>query len=87
VKPLREFLFFFALQFISYAVITWNYRAVAQARYLSIGISDLCCAGLGFTAIKRVSKAEGHAALAGYVLGGAFGSMLSAWITTKAYGQ
>jgi hypothetical protein len=87
MKQLHQFLFFFGLQFLSYAVITWNYRAVAQARYLSIGLSDLVCAGLGFTAIKRVSATEGRAALAGYVLGGACGSILSAWITRAVYGQ
>jgi hypothetical protein len=49
VKALREFAFFFALQF--------------------------------------VSSAKGRAALAGYVLGGAVGSVLTAWITKKIYGQ
>jgi hypothetical protein len=87
LKNVKLFCFFFGLQFLSYAIITWNYRAVAQARYASIAASDLCCAALGFTAIKRVSEAKGHAALAGYVLGGAFGSVLSAFITRKVYGQ
>jgi hypothetical protein len=87
VKPFKQFLFFFVLQFISYGLITWNYRAISQARYFSIGFSDLCVAGLGFTAIQRVSKAEGRWAMAGYVLGGAVGSVLSAWITHRIYGQ
>lgn len=86
-SKVKEFLFFFALQCLSYGVITWNYRMVAQARYPSIFASDLLCAALGFTAIKRVADAKSHVALAGYMLGGAVGSVVSAWITRKIYGQ
>ena len=83
----KTFLVFFSIQCVNYGLITWNYRAVAQARFISIFASDLCCAAVSFKLIKRIVKHDSHAAMAGYVLGGAVGSVLSAWITKLVYGQ
>ena len=82
----RTFLFFFAVQFLNYAILCWNYRAVAQARYGNVFASDLMCAAISFTLIKRVAKTDSRAALAGYVLGGAVGSVVSVWITKGVFG-
>jgi hypothetical protein len=83
----RDFWFFFGVQFLSYAIICWNWRAIAQGRYASIFVSDMIFAGVNFLLIKRVSEAKSKAALAGYVLGGACGSLVSVWITRKLYGE
>jgi hypothetical protein len=87
VKHFRTFVFFFAVQFLSYAMLCWNYRTVAQARYGGIFLSDLACAAISFTLIKKVANTESRVALIGYVLGGAFGSVVSVWITKQVYGQ
>ena len=84
---------FFALQALNYSVLTWNFRAVAQARYFYIGASDLAAAFLAFTLMAKISDPDtkkSRPALAGYVLGGtcgACGSMLSAWVSTMVFRQ
>ena len=80
------FLLFFFAQALNYAVVAWNYRAVAQARYRHLIVSDLACAALGFILIKQVAQADSPAAMAGYVLGGASGSLAATWVTRKLWG-
>ena len=87
MKNARTFLFFFAVQFVSYGMLCWNYRSIAQARFANIFASDLCCAALGFTLIKKIANTESRVAMAGYVLGGAIGSVCSVWVTKQVYGQ
>jgi hypothetical protein len=82
-----EFLSFFLLQALFYGVLCWNYRAVAQARYASIGVSDMACAAISWTLIKRIGEAKSKWAQAGFILGGACGSLLSVWITKQVFGQ
>ncbi len=60
---------------------------MAQARFVHIFASDMIAAFLGFTLIKRVAETKSRASLAGYVLGGACGSVLSAYVTTLVFGQ
>lgn len=84
---MRTFLSFFSIQFLSYAVICWNYRSVAQARYGNIFVSDLACAAISFNLIKKVANAESRVAMAGYILGGAVGSITSVWVTKVVFGQ
>lgn len=87
MRHVRQFTAFFLIQGLCYAVTTWNYRATAQALYGHIFVSDMGCAFLGFTLIKKVADTKSKAACAGYVLGGAFGSVLSAWLTKLVFGQ
>lgn len=87
MKAVRKFGWFFSVQCLSYGMITWNYRVVAQARYGSIFLSDLACAAITFTLIKRIVDEHSKAAMAGYILGGACGSVFAAWVTKAIYGQ
>jgi hypothetical protein len=87
VRHARTFLFFFAVQFLYYALVCWNVRVIAQARPGGIFISDLCIAAIAFTLIKKVANTDSRVAMAGYVLGGAIGSVISVWITKQVYGQ
>ena len=82
MKVFREFCFFFFVQALSYGAITWNLRSTAQARFAHMVVSDMLCAFIGFKLIGKVAGAsDSKPALAGYVLGGACGSVLSAWLT------
>jgi len=83
---MKDVYYLFPLQFLNYFVITWNYRVIAQSHYFSIAASDICIAALNFTIIRRVSKADGRLGQIGYALGGALGSLLATWATTKVYG-
>lgn len=81
------FCFFFVTQACSYGLMCWNYRAVAQVRYVHIGVSDAAIAALQFNVIRKVGEATAGRALAGYVLGGTAGSLASTWVTTIVFGQ
>ncbi len=82
----KMFSLFFGVQFLNYAVLCWNIRSVAQAKYTNIFISDLMCAIMSFKLIKKVSMSESNWALCGYALGGACGSLASTWITKRFFG-
>ena len=86
---LREFALFFGIQFLFYGLLCWNYRAIAQARYASVGLSDLCCAATSFTLIKMIADPDKKSkwAFSGYVLGGACGSLFSVWMSKGVFGQ
>ena len=86
MKSCKQFLLFFVIQFVYYGVLCWNFRSISQARYGNIFSSDLACAAITFSLIKKVAKTESKAAWCGYVLGGAFGSIVSVWITKHLFG-
>jgi hypothetical protein len=86
-RKMKYFGTFFFVQVMNYACLTWNYRAVAQAGYAHVVVSDLCCATISFTLIKIVSEAKCNAARAGYILGGACGSLVSVFVTKAVFGQ
>jgi len=86
VSKLGQFLVFFGAQFLAFSILCWNYRAIAKAGYLGIGLSEMLYLGLNFSLIQYISKAEGWAARLGYMLGGTCGSLFSVWILTTYFG-
>jgi hypothetical protein len=82
---MRDFLRFFAIQFVNYGVLCWNYRAVAGVHYAHIAASDVAAAALGFTIIRHVAKTDTKGAMLGYVAGGVCGSLVFTWLTTKVF--
>ncbi len=84
---LQRFAMFFALQFVSYGLICWNYRAVARGWVGNVVISDLLFAALSFTLIKKVAEAKDGAAMWGYIAGGACGSAVSVLLTKYLWGS
>lgn len=86
-KRVKEFAAVFAVQFVQYCLVSVAYRAMAQARYAPTFLIDLVYGFGAFYVIQKVAKAESKAAVAGYVLGGAFGSCAAIWITQKAWGM
>ena len=81
MKVLRKFGLYFIIQFISYALLCWNYRAIAGALYVDIGASDLLIAALNFKIIRKIANEEHGAAFYGYICGGFIGSLVSVWLT------
>jgi hypothetical protein len=88
-KPqVKEFTILFAVQCLSYFLITMNQRAIAQGLYFWTGMTDLFFAGVNFAVIKKIAtSAPGWAPWAGYTFGGVAGSLLGIWLTTVLYGQ
>lgn len=87
LKRVREFTLFFSVQFLLYAAVCWNWRAVANARYIEIALSDAVFATLTFSMLKKIGEATTAWARIGYVVGGILGSLTSVWVTKRLWGQ
>lgn len=83
----RQFFLLFSAQFLSYALLCWNYRAVAKAIIPQAVLSDVMIAALSFKVLKSVQAADSDLAWAGYVLGGATGSAVSIYLTKLIWGN
>lgn len=75
----------FAVQCVQYFMLTINFRAIAQGRYIWMASTDLLIAGFGFFVIKKVAESNSNAAWVGYTLGGMVGSIIALWVTKKVF--
>jgi hypothetical protein len=83
---MREFFLMFGVQSLQYFLITVNLRAASQGLYFWTAVSDMLCAANGFFLIKRVAESKSKLGFAGYVLGGATGSIIGIWLSKMVYG-
>jgi hypothetical protein len=83
----KEFFIFFGIQALAYFLITINTRAVALAKYLWTALSDMAISATGFLTVSLIASPHGYSALAGYCLGGAFGSVVAIRMTKWLYGE
>lgn len=87
----KQFSTLFAAQCASYALLCWNFRAVAKGLIGQTVFSDLLVAALSFKVLKAIMKDEpenkSNWALLGYVLGGATGSAISLYMTKLIWGN
>jgi hypothetical protein len=87
---LRVFAFWFAAEFVLYALVVANGRAYNQGNYLATLVSDMLISAFNFWfAVKFIEGKDNRTwpALAGCVLGGGAGSLCSIYFTKWAYGQ
>lgn len=87
---LRRFAFWFAAEFILYALVVANGRAYNQANYSATLISDMAISWFNFYfAVKFIGDKDNQDkwAMAGCVLGGGVGSLVSIFITKRVYGS
>jgi hypothetical protein len=59
----------FAIQFIDYAVQSWNWRAIATVRIWHNRLSNAACVIITYLLIKEIAAASGWVALAGLIGG------------------
>jgi hypothetical protein len=83
---MRDFWFFFAVQFLAYGLFCWNARAIAFAWIGNIAMSDAAIGAINFLVIKKVAEAKSRSAMAGYVIGGVAGSIVSVLLTKHLLG-
>lgn len=83
---MKAFAKFFGLQFVVYGVFCWNARAIATGRLGHLFVSDLIYAYMAFTIVKMIADSKTWGEKLGYTLGGAFGSVLSVWLTKHFWG-
>ena len=83
----RDFFLLMGCQFLSYFIYSVNARALAQGRMAWTFFTDLIFAAVNYTIIKQVSESKSNMGRLGYVLGGAWGSLLAILLTKKLFGQ
>jgi hypothetical protein len=64
-----------ALNWLSYFLLTWDYRVVAQGNYFWAVCTSITLGMLAFSVIKRISEAKGRVEEIGYVIGGTLGTV------------
>jgi hypothetical protein len=90
VEKLKTFAFWFAAEFVIYALVVANGRAYVQANYLATLGTDMLISGFNFWfAVKFIEGKDNRTwpALLGCVLGGGTGSVCSILLTKWLYGQ
>jgi predicted alpha/beta hydrolase len=70
------------MQFLSYFIVTFNYRAVAEVSYMGTFVTDVLIAALAFSSIKRVAEATTWHERVGYIVGGSIGAQIALFLST-----
>ena len=86
----KLFAFWFAAEFITFALVVANGRAYNQAHYAATIITDMLISANGFYIGKKFIESadnRGPWAMAGCTLGGGTGSIFAIWATVHLYGQ
>lgn len=90
MQRFKRFAFWFAAEFVLYALIVANGRAFVQANYAATVLTDMMISGFNFgIAVRFINDKDNQDrwAMLGCVLGGATGSVCSIWLTKVVYGQ
>lgn len=85
----KRFLFWFAMEFTQFALIVANGRAYNQANYVATLGTDMVISGFNFwVAVKFIEDKDNRDrwSMAGCVLGGGAGSVVSIFVTKLIYG-
>jgi len=85
-----QFIFYGVAELVSFAIITANFRAIAQGNYLFAGLTDFMNLVQGFAIGKfLMDDAEQRTWYTGLgaAVGGTCGTLLAIWITKHVYGQ
>jgi len=89
-KP-GQFAVFYAIQFLSYALVVANTRAYTESRYLWTAATDLAFGLQAFLVTKLMVDCDadqrGFWAGLGYTVGGTSGSLAAIWLTLRIYGK
>ena len=81
-KDIQDAFILFAAQMLSFAVISINYRAVAQASYIWSVLTDIVIASLSYFVVRRIAKSENSVCQwAGFAIGSAIGTIIGIWLS------
>ena len=88
IKDIKDCFILFFAQMLSFAIITINYRAIAQANYLLSVSSDVVVAGLSYFVIRRILKSKDSVAQwLGFTIGSAIGTVIGIFISLILLGR
>lgn len=84
IANIKEGLILFGAQMLSFAIISLNYRAVAQANYVWSVSTDVIIAAISYFVIRRISKSKCNsvAQWIGFTIGSASGTAIGIFAST-----
>lgn len=81
-KDIKDAFILFGAQMLSFAVISINYRAVAQASYIWSVATDIIIASLSYFVVRRIAKSKDSVCQwAGFALGSAIGTIIGIYLS------
>jgi hypothetical protein len=87
-KDIKDSFILFFAQMLSFAIITINYRAVAQASYTWSALTDLIVASLSYFVVKRIAKTENTVLQwFGFAIGSAIGTIVGIFASLLLLGS
>jgi positive regulator of sigma E activity len=87
-KDIKDSFILFFSQMLSFAIITINYRAIAQANYLWSILSDIIVAGLSYFVVRRIAKSkDSKLQWFGFTIGSAIGTCIGIFISLLLLGS
>lgn len=89
LSNIKEAAILFGAQMTSFAVISINYRAVAQANYLWSVLTDIVIASLSYFVVRRIAKSNGNsfAQWFGFAFGSAVGTIIGIFVSKIILGN
>ena len=87
-KDIQDAFILFFAQMLSFAIITINYRAVAQASYVWSALTDVVVAGLSYFVVRRIAKSKDSICQwIGFTLGSATGTIIGIFASIHILGH
>jgi hypothetical protein len=78
---MRDLLLMAVVQFVSYANLTVNFRAIAAGNVWWAMVTDAIAAAFAYFIVRKVVKTEGGWVLAGMMIGGSLAAWFGIWLT------
>lgn len=87
INNIKEGFILFFSQMLSFAIISINYRAVAQANYVWSILTDIIVAAISYFVIRRIAKTDNNAVQwIGFTIGSASGTAIGIFISKIIFG-
>lgn len=86
-EGMREFFEFLLLQSVSYSILSYNFRVLAQGRMVATLVSEAAYACFCWTIVRKMAAAPGSGlGMIGYVIGCCIGVAIGLKITRRNKG-
>jgi hypothetical protein len=80
-KSIKGFFTFFALQTVAFTILVTNLRAISTLHYAEAAATEVAYLYIQWTLLKKIAGTTNAWEKAGYMLGGAAGTLISMWAT------
>ncbi len=78
---MKEFFLMMLVQFVSYANLTVNYRAISAGFIPVAMVTDACAVALSYYIVRHITRTDSRVTLAGMMVGGSLAAAAGIWLT------